>query len=69
MAQPYGSDGNYATHPNKTLNKPQQPERDDARTTGYSEPTTMILDHLTFSPKLSTGAVASFRKTFGGLCG
>jgi len=34
-------------------------ERDHARTAGYFEPVTMILDHLAFSPKLAARAVAS----------
>jgi hypothetical protein len=44
---------------NKTVNAPQQPERDHAGTVGYFEPITMILDHLAFSPKLSARAVAA----------
>ncbi len=43
---------------NKTVNVLQQLERDHARTVGYYEPITMILDHLAFSPKLSARAVA-----------
>ena len=43
---------------NKTVNALRQIERDHARTVGYSEPITMILDHLAFSPKLSARAVA-----------
>src|SRR3989442_12371565 len=65
-AQPYGSDGNYTTsHANKTINTLQQPERDHTRTIGYYEPTTIILDHLAFSPKLSEGAIA--RRIFKGV--
>jgi len=37
----------------------RQLERDHARTIGYFEPITIILDHLAFSPKLSTRAVAA----------
>jgi len=43
---------------NKTVNALRQIERDHARTVGYSEPITMILNHLAFSPKLSARAVA-----------
>ncbi len=42
---------------NKTVNMLRQLERDHARTVGYFEPMTMILDHLAFSPKLSARAV------------
>ena len=35
----------------------RQLERDHAKTIGYFEPITMILDHLAFSPKLSMRAV------------
>jgi hypothetical protein len=41
----------------KTVNALRQLERDHARTIGYYEPITMILDHLAFSPKLSERAV------------
>jgi hypothetical protein len=44
---------------NKTDNALQQLERDHARTIGYFEPITMILDHLAFLPKLSARAVAA----------
>src|SRR5207253_11002260 len=44
---------------NKTVSVLQQLERDHARTVGYSEPMTMILDHLAFSRKLSARAVAA----------
>ena len=44
---------------NKTANVLRQLERDHARTVGYSEPITMILDHLAFFPKLSARAVAA----------
>ena len=44
---------------NKTANVLRQLERDHARTVGYYEPITMILDHLAFSPKLSARAVAA----------
>jgi len=37
----------------------QQPERDHAKTTGYYETTTTILDHLAFSPNLSARAIAA----------
>jgi hypothetical protein len=51
-AQPYISDGNYTTpHANETINTLQQPKRNHARTTGYYEPTTMILDHLASTPE------------------
>ncbi len=42
----------------ETVNVLRQPERDHARSIGYFEPMTMILDHLAFSPKLSARAVA-----------
>src|SRR2546429_402066 len=41
----------------KNVNMLRQLERDHARTIGYFEPMTMILDHLAFSPKLSARAV------------
>ena len=67
-AQPYASDGNYTTtNANKTINTLRQPEKDHGRTVGYYEPTTMILDHLAISPKLSTRVVAALggpSKTF-----
>ena len=44
---------------NKTVNVLRQLERDHARTVGYFEPITVILDHLAFSPKLSARAVAA----------
>jgi hypothetical protein len=44
---------------NKTANALRQLVRDHARTVGYFEPITMILDHLAFSPKLSARAVAA----------
>ena len=44
---------------NKTVSVLRQLERDHARTVGYSEPMTMILDHLAFSRKLSARAVAA----------
>ena len=44
---------------NKTVSVLRQLERDHARTVGYFEPITMILDHLAFSPKLSARAVAA----------
>jgi hypothetical protein len=44
---------------NKTANALRQLERDHARTVGYFEPITMILDHLAFSAKLSERAVAA----------
>ena len=44
---------------NKTANVLRQLERDHARTVGYSEPITMILDHLAFFAKLSARAVAA----------
>jgi hypothetical protein len=42
------------TKPSTRYNKP----RDHTRTTGYYEPTTMILDHFAFSAKLSAKVVA-----------
>jgi hypothetical protein len=42
---------------NKTVNVLRQLERDHARSIGYFEPMTMILDHVAFSPKLSARAV------------
>ena len=48
---------------NKAVNALHQLERDHARTVGYFEPITMILDHLAFSPKLSTRAVAALGGT------
>jgi hypothetical protein len=44
---------------NKTVNVLRQLERDHARSIGYFEPMTMILDHLAFSPKLSARAVVA----------
>ena len=44
---------------NKTANVLRQLERDHAKTVGYFEPITMILDHLAFSPKLSARAVVA----------
>jgi hypothetical protein len=46
----------HVTH-NKTSNGLRQLERDHARTIGYFEPITMILDHLAFSPRLPARAV------------
>ena len=43
----------------RTVEVLRQLERDHARTVGYYEPITMILDHLAFSPKLSARAVAA----------
>jgi len=43
----------------KTVKVLRQLERDHARSIGYFEPMTMILDHLAFSPKLSARAVAA----------
>jgi hypothetical protein len=40
-----------------------QLEIDHARTVGYFEPITMILDHLAFSPKLSAKAVEALGGT------
>ncbi len=59
-AQPYGPDGNYTTtHANKTINTLQQDGKEYAKTAGYYEPITKILDHIAFSPKLSARAVAA----------
>src|SRR5438128_11640949 len=44
---------------NKTIGALRQLERGHARSIGYFEPMTMILDHLAFSPKLSARAVAA----------
>ena len=44
---------------NKTVNALRQPERDHARTIGYFEPLTTILDHLAFFLKLSARAVGA----------
>jgi len=44
---------------NKTVNALRQLERSHAKTVGYFEPITMILDHLAFSPKMSARAVAA----------
>lgn len=44
---------------NKTVNVLRQLEGDHARSIGYFEPMTMILDHLAFSPKLSARAVTA----------
>lgn len=41
----------------RNINALEQLEKDHARTVGYFEPITMILDHLAFSPKLSARAV------------
>jgi hypothetical protein len=43
----------------KTVKVLRQLERDHARSIGYFEPMTMILDHLAFSPKLWARAVAA----------
>ncbi len=43
----------------KTVKVLRELEKDHARSTGYFEPMTMILDHLAFSPKLSARAVAA----------
>jgi len=43
----------------KTVKVLRQLERDHARSVGYFEPITVILDHLAFSPKLSARAVAA----------
>ena len=43
----------------KTVKVLQQLERVHARSIGYFEPMTMILDHLAFSPKLSARAVSA----------
>ena len=43
----------------KTVKVLKQLERDHARSIGYFEPMTMILDHLAFAPKLSARAVAA----------
>ncbi len=48
---------------NKTIKVLRQLERDHARTIGYFEPITTILDHLAFSPKLSARAVAALGGT------
>jgi len=43
----------------KTVKPLRQLERDHAKSVGYFEPITMILDHLAFSPKLSARAVVA----------
>jgi len=43
----------------KTVKVLRHLERDHAKSIGYFEPITMILDHLAFSPKLSARAVAA----------
>ena len=43
----------------KTVKVLQQLERDHARSVGYFEPITMILDHLAFTTRLSARAVAA----------
>src|SRR2546427_4901987 len=43
----------------KTVSALRGLEREHARTVGYYEPMTMILDHLAFSPKLSARAVVA----------
>ena len=43
----------------KTVKVLQQLEKDHARSVGYFEPMTMILDHLAFSPKLCARAVTA----------
>jgi hypothetical protein len=50
----------------KSVSALKQLEKDHARTVGYFEPMTMILDHLAFSPKLSARAV-SIRRTHEGI--
>jgi hypothetical protein len=54
---------------NKTVNALRQLERDHARTVGYYEPITMILDHLAFSSKLSARAVATLGGRFKAFSG
>ncbi|OLB69797.1 hypothetical protein AUI06_08220 [archaeon 13_2_20CM_2_52_21] len=44
---------------NKSVRVIRQLERDHAKSIGYFEPMTMILDHLAFYPKLSARAVAA----------
>jgi len=48
----------HVTH-GKTVKVLRQLERDHARTIGYFEPITMILDHLAFASELSAKAVAT----------
>ncbi len=48
----------HITH-NKTDKVLRQLEKDHAKTVGYFEPITMILDQLAFFPKLSAKAVAA----------
>jgi len=52
---------------NKTVNALRQLGRDHARTIGYFEPLTTILDHLAFSPMLSARAVWSTGRIFSGV--
>ena len=49
---------------NKTANALRQLERDHARTAGYFEPITMILDHLAFSSRLSARTVKALGGTW-----
>jgi hypothetical protein len=44
---------------NKSVSVLRQLESDHAKTVGYFEPMTMILDHLAFAPRLSARAVAA----------
>jgi hypothetical protein len=57
MCHTIAMDGNYYTtlDETKTVNALRKLERDHARTVGYYEPITIILDHLAFSPKLGEG--------------
>jgi hypothetical protein len=57
--QPYGWKLLHHVTCNGTVNVLPQFEREHARTVGYFETITMILDHLAFYPKLSAGAVAA----------
>ena len=43
----------------KTVNVIRQLEKEHAKSVGYFEPITMVLDHLAFSPQLSTRAVSA----------
>ena len=43
----------------KSINVLQRLEKEHARSAGYFEPMTMILDHLAFSPKLAATAVVA----------
>jgi hypothetical protein len=57
--QPFGWKLLHHVTLGKTVKVLRELERDHARSIGYFESMTMILDHLAFSPKLSERAVAA----------